>query len=268
MQEAEQPIRLNEKDSILIQKILEFLYTGDYTTPCSTQTSEIAQVEGGDVPEIDSQPAKEPPGESRPENDVTNEIEVHLHEHFTESVTRALDDTPETLMHRPQTNDNPALIDEFPQKYTTKEGDESVVTEPLVDSLLDCHPCYFHIRMYGEADYFMVDDLKRKAEVHFCASFMSSPKAESFAKIIEELYSTQANYHELRQAAIEMIIANLPNLRSGHTPVITSELMKSVPDFTYDLLQATLDKYVRDPAEAEEGQSDLKFDYWCSSKKY
>lgn len=248
--------------------MLEFLYTGDYTTPCSTQTSEIAQVEDGDVPEMDSQHEEEPAGESRPEIDVTDEVEVPLHEHFTESVTRDLDDTPEILMHRPQANDNPALIDESHQNYTTKEEDKSVVTEPLVDSLIDCHPCYFHIRVYGEADYFMIDDLKRKAEVHFCASFMSSPKAESFAETIEELYSTQANYHELRQAAIGMIISNLPNLRSGPMPVITSELMKSVPDFTYDLLQATLDKYVRDPAETEDGQSDLKFDPWSSSKKY
>jgi hypothetical protein len=94
--------------------MLEFLYTGEYTTLCSTQTSEIAQVEGGDVPEIDSQPTEELPRESRPENDVTNEVKVHLHEHFTESVTRALDDTRETLIHRPQTNDNLALIHEFP----------------------------------------------------------------------------------------------------------------------------------------------------------
>ncbi|KAJ5377366.1 uncharacterized protein N7496_004775 [Penicillium cataractarum] len=223
--------------------MLEFLYTGDYTTPCSTQTPEITQAKGGDVPEINSKPTEELPRKYRPESDITNEFDMHLHEHLTESATRALDDTPETLMPRPETNDNPALIDESPQ-ITTKDGDESVVTEPLVNSILDCHPSYFHLRMYGEADYFMIDDLKRKAEAHFYASFMSSPKAESFTETIEELYSTRANYLELRQAAIETIIANLPSLRSGPMPVITSELMKSVPDFTYDLLQATLDEYV------------------------
>lgn len=61
------------------------------------QISEIAQAEGGDVPEIDRQPAEKPPGKSRPENNVTNEAEVHLHEHFAELVTIALDDMPENL---------------------------------------------------------------------------------------------------------------------------------------------------------------------------
>jgi hypothetical protein len=41
-----------------------------------------------------------------------------------------------------------------------------------------------------------------------------------------------------------MIVDNLPNLRKGLFPVIDSKLMKAVPDFTYDLCQAVLDKYV------------------------
>lgn len=97
---------------------------------------------------------------------------------------------PETLVHGLRTNKNPFPIDGFPQRYASKDGDERVTTEPLVNSLVDCHPCYFHVRMYGEADYFMIDDLKRRAEAHFCALFISSPERESFAETIEELYST------------------------------------------------------------------------------
>ncbi|KAJ5175142.1 uncharacterized protein N7482_001019 [Penicillium canariense] len=229
--ETEQPIRLNEKEPILIEKMLEFLYTGNYTPPCPTQPSEIVQADGGDIPGMDRQPAEEPSLESPPENDV---------------------------------------IDEFPLNHASKEGDERVVTKPLVESLVDCHPCYFHVRMYGEADYFMIDDLKRKAEVHFCASLLSSPKTESFEEAIEELYSTRANYHKLRQVAIGVIVANLPNLRNGPAPVITPELTRSIPDFTYDLLQATLDKYVQDPPDVEEhkDQSQLKVEYWGSSRRY
>jgi hypothetical protein len=91
---------------------------------------------------------------------------------------------------------------------------------------------------------------------------------ESFAETIEELYSTRANYQELRQVAIEMIVGNLPNLRNGDTSVITSELMKSIPDFTYDLFQATLDKYVRESSDMERNVSQVKFDYWSPSNKY
>jgi hypothetical protein len=43
-----------------------------------------------------------------------------------------------------------------------------------------------------------------------------------------------------------MIVDNLPNLRKGLTLVIDSSLMKSLPEFTYDSCQATLDKYMGD----------------------
>ncbi|KAJ6019785.1 hypothetical protein N7499_003118 [Penicillium canescens] len=243
LQETEHPIRLTEKDPILIEKMLEFLYTGNYTAPSPTKTSEITQADGGDVPVMDRWPAEEPSYET-------------------------LENTPETLVPGLQTNENPASIDEFHPEYASKEGDKGGLTEPIVDSLADCHPCYFHVRMYGEADYFMIDDLRSKAGMHFCASFMSSPERESFADTAEELHSIRANYQELRQLAIEMLVANLPNLRNGPTPVITSELMESIPNLTYDLFQATLDKYVREPSDMEGNPSYMESDYWSRSKRY
>lgn len=90
--------------------------------------------------------------------------------------------------------------------------------------------------MYGEADYFMISDLKSKAEVHVRASFMNCPDRQSFAETIQEIYSTRGNYQELRRLAIQMIVDNLSSFRTGLTPVIDPELMKSVPDFTYDLI--------------------------------
>lgn len=248
--------------------MLEFLYTGNYSAPWPTDTLEITQADPGYVLEMDKQPAEELSQELQTENDVIDEVEVHSDEHLNGTDTRSPENAPETLVHGPQTNGNSAPIDKILPKYTVDEGDNGDITGPPVDSLLDCHPCYFHVRMYGEADYFMIDDLKSKAEVHFCASFMSSPERESFAETIEELYSTRANYQELRQVAIEMIVGNLPNLRNGHTSVITSELMKSIPDFTYDLFQATLDKYVREPSDVERNDSQVKFDYWSPSNKY
>ena len=135
-----------------------------------------------------------------------------------------------------------AMNESAPIVETPSEQRDNV--ELVADILAGCHPCYFHVRMYGVADYFMIDDLKSKAEAYFRASFMDCPERESFAGMIQELYSTQANYEELRQLAIQLIVDNLSNLRIGRTPVIDAELMKSVPHFTYDLCQATLDHYV------------------------
>lgn len=144
-----------------------------------------------------------------------------------EPAMTALENTAEGLV------DESALIDENLEKYPFEQRG---VVELVADTLTDCHPCYFHVRMYGEADYFMIDDLKSKAEVHSRASFMNYPDRQSFTETIQEIYSTQGNYQELRRLAIQMIVDNLSSFRTGLTPVIDPELMKSVPDFTYDLI--------------------------------
>lgn len=260
-QETDHPISLNEKDPILIEKLLEFLYMGNYTTPCPTYSSETTQADEGDVPNVDRQPAGDLSRELQAESGATDEADVHIGECFYETVTESLEKNPGRLMHAPQMNEKSSITDGGCPGDATEQEDEGRITDPAIDPLVNCHPCYFHVRIYGEADYFMISDLKSKAEKHFCASFMNSPERESFAEIMEEVYSTRANYQELRQLAIKMIVDNLPLLRKRPTPVITSELMKSVPDFTYDLLQATLDKYVGESSGMEENQSHVRFDY-------
>ncbi|KAI2687588.1 hypothetical protein CBS147326_6534 [Penicillium roqueforti] len=195
--ETYNPIHLDEQDPILIEKMLEFLYTGNYTFRSRT-----------------------------PKSPETVDGEAHADEPMIESPL------PTEL----------AMNESAPNDETLSEQRDTV--ELVADTLAECHPCYFHVRMYGVADYFMIGDLKSKAEGHFRASFMDCLERDSFAEMIQELYSTQANYQKLRQLAIQMIVANLPRLRTGRTPVIDAELMKSVPDFTYDLCQATLDNYV------------------------
>lgn len=231
--------------------MLEFLYTGNYSLPDPKNTSRIPM--GGDrnIPEMDTHPTGEPSRKPQSGNIVIDKLAVYWNEQHNQTVTEPPENTPESLIYAPHMKEKQDSIGESSGKYAIKEEAKGAITERVVDSLIDCHPCYFHVRMYGEADYFMISDLKSKAEVHFCASFMASPERESFAETIEELYSTRANYQELKQLAIGMIVDNLPTLRKGLRPVITSELMKSIPEFTYDLFQATLDKYVDEPSDME-----------------
>lgn len=93
------------------------------------------------------------------------------------------------------------------------------MTVPVLDTAIKDHQCYFHLCMYGEADYFMTDDLKGKAENHFTESFMNSTETLPFAEIIGDVYSSRANYHGPRQLAIEMIVNNLPRLQKTPTPL-------------------------------------------------
>ncbi|KAJ6126262.1 hypothetical protein N7471_010755 [Penicillium samsonianum] len=224
-QETEGQIHLDERSPILIEKVLEFLYTGDYTLERLATTSMHPGTESAKRQEIHTG------FENGLVLDSSSEA-CCMHNSTAEM---------ERLVGRSSAEKKPAPIDEIPGKDPFEHG---VALEPVGDILADFHPCYFHVRMYGEADYFMINDLKAKAKAHFLACFMDNPKRKPFADTIEELYSTQADYRQLRQLAIETIVDDLPNLRKGLFPVIDSRLMKAVPDFTYDLCQATLDKYV------------------------
>lgn len=62
-------------------------------------------------------------------------------------------------------NEKPSLTDRIPSTYVTLQEDEERIADPVIDSSANCHPCYFHMRMYGEADYFMIGDMDSKAEI-------------------------------------------------------------------------------------------------------
>lgn len=156
------------------------------------------------------------------------------------------------------TKEKSAPINESLEKGPIEKGDN---VEPAVDILADCHPCYFHVRMYGEADYFMISGLKRKAKENFLSSFLNCSEKESFSETIAELYSTRANYGKLRKLAVEAIVDNLPSFRKGFTPVIDSKLMKSVPDFAIDLCLPAMDKYVSEPSNMKPYTLPTGFEY-------
>ncbi|GLA44642.1 hypothetical protein AnigIFM63309_004556 [Aspergillus niger] len=167
-----------------------------------------------------------------------------MEELANETAVAAVENTADGFVDGLPMNEKLASNNEPLEKGPIEKG---AIVEPAVDMLVDCHPCYFHVRMYGEADYFMIDDLKTKAKEKFLASLMNCSEIESFSEIIAELYSTRADYGKLRKLALKVIVDNLPSLRKGFTPVIGSKLMKSVPDFAIDLCLLTMDKYVGEP---------------------
>ncbi|KAJ5663392.1 hypothetical protein N7507_004123 [Penicillium longicatenatum] len=129
---------------------------------------------------------------------------------------------------------------------------------PPADSVAGRSAYYFKARLYAEADYFMIDDLKRNILESFRESFLGGYNGsfqvpaslvvdgDTFAETIEEIYSTRADYRELRKVVMENVKGNLYFLRRGSSPMISSKLMKSNPDFTYDLCEVTLTKLLRD----------------------
>lgn len=195
----------------MVEKVLEFLYQADYTIPRTVVASDFrgfkktlqAQARGKQQEEI-------------AEYVQSEESEQEPYENSCEQVE---DD----------------LVD-----VSSEETEENILGED--DTFItSCHPCYFHARMYGEGDYFQITDLKAKAKSHFAKTFMDNPDAESFSKTIEEIYSDRAVYVDLKVLATQLIVHNLKTLWTGANPVLNRDLMKSVPEFTSDLLPSILD---------------------------
>lgn len=224
----------------MLEKVLEFLYTGDYIVGNPRPESDSLQADGYEKSEVytenvGSQSDGNAIGNLTPE---TEELVTEIDQPASESIAVKLANTSPK-------SEEPALFRKRAENGPSKQWG---TRKPAVDTLIDCHPCYFHMRMYGEADYFMISDLKTKACEQFCASFMDFPHEEGFTEIIHELYSTRANYWELRKLAINMIAADLPNLRKAFPPIINAKLVKGVPDFAADLCLATMEKYVPFPS--------------------
>ncbi|KAI9923370.1 hypothetical protein ASPWEDRAFT_55550 [Aspergillus wentii DTO 134E9] len=228
--ETKASIHLDEKSPVLIEKMLEFLYTGNYTLGCRTTKVVNPQTDYDEGPRNDTENAGKPLIDC-PSGKRT--IDGH-----------AAEMTADGFFDGSSMNEKQAPVHEPLEEGPIEKGN---IVGPAVDILADCHPCYFHVRMYGEADYFMISDLKGKAKEKFLSSFLNCSEKESFSETIAELYSTRANYRELRKLAVEVIVDNLPLLRKGFTPVIDSKLMKSVPDFAIDLCIPAMDKYVSEP---------------------
>ncbi|KAL5333676.1 BTB/POZ protein [Aspergillus crustosus] len=221
--ETQEPICLDNTDPVLIERVLEFLYTGKYTLGHLTPEARD--------PQLDSDT------ERANESLITSTSEGHAPNQLASNEEEA---AGEIIEHSSKNTAQDPLDENYP-------SDQEGAMDPNIDPWAKCHPCYFHMRIFGEADYFMINDLKDIAKEQFCTSFMECSERDLFAEIIKELYSDRANYQGLRTLAIEVVVNNLPSLRKGFSPVIDSELLEVVPNFAVDLCLATMDKYVSEP---------------------
>jgi hypothetical protein len=94
---------------------------------------------------MDTEPARESTVDTPSENDVVDEPAADIEEPTDETSMPAEEDTAERVLDRSPMNEKPGPVDKFSSKYPTKQGD---TVEPVVDWLADCHPYYFHVRMY------------------------------------------------------------------------------------------------------------------------
>ncbi|RAL15184.1 BTB/POZ domain-containing protein [Aspergillus homomorphus CBS 101889] len=220
--EAKDPIHLDNTDPVLVEKVLEFLYKDSYTIGYISPQARYPPVDSSRRPEIETE---------------------HAGEH---AATEVVSESGEG------TNEDTKSLDNIAQDSVNEESPSGQGS--VMDAAADCHPSYFHARMFGEADYFMINALKAKAKSEFRASFKDCSERDLIAEVIKELYSPRANYQELRKLAVDVVVNNLPSLREGFPPAIDFELLKTVPDFAIELCLATVDRYASKGLETKPSQ--------------
>lgn len=83
----------------------------------------------------------------------------------------------------------------------------------------------------------MIEDLKSMVKKIFCASTMTPMSHSEFENLIEELYSTNGNYEELKGTVIQyFVMENLEAFRASPW----TEVLMSLPDFMFDVCQALM----------------------------
>jgi hypothetical protein len=105
------------------------------------------------------------------------------------------------------------------------------------------NPAYFHVCMFAEASYFLIDGLKRLSKRLFRKSFALNMNEDIIQETIEELYSDRfdhCDYQELKEVAIPELVKLLSNPNIKNNSLMSFELRLDFPDFAQDLCTAVI----------------------------
>ncbi|KAF3387313.1 hypothetical protein F1880_000091 [Penicillium rolfsii] len=203
--EAHEPIRFPGKHPAVMEKVLEFLYTGDYTLNLETGLSSEAS---SSLNSKDQQSSSSATGS------------FVVVDSFSNPARRRLSQSISSI-DAPVGNNN---------------GD--------IEALPTKNRAIFHARMYEEGDYLLIEGLKTKAQANFTTDLTKSlrkesPKIAALDETLEVLYSSRANYYSLRSIAIRQIVENIKVVSVKHGVPLQNSI-KSIPDFAFDLCMALI----------------------------
>ncbi|KAE8137929.1 hypothetical protein BDV38DRAFT_245915 [Aspergillus pseudotamarii] len=109
-------------------------------------------------------------------------------------------------------------------------------------------PLSFHILMYSLADRLLIHGLKALSKENAGHELIQRLDAHAFPQAIFEIYnSTPENDRGLRDLAVEVTMDHLSALRKANgtaAAAFKDDLLKSVPQFSYDLVVAMMNKSV------------------------
>ncbi|KAJ5273066.1 hypothetical protein N7478_008191 [Penicillium angulare] len=224
--ESSGEINLTDKDPILVQKILEYLYNSDYSlkkvamdlcTPVNENSPSVNQfglrkrkLSTTASTKTTASPKEPPRKRTRSTLELPGDsIKVNLTHERQPSETRT-----------PQTSDSSL---------------SQIIEKPAEDwpPLNTCPPSYFHARIFAEADFFLLDDLKEQAKDKFDESLRACTVVWKLELLILELWSARADYKELRSIILCRIGFSGTNLNKLFLQLDRS-FIESVPGFATD----------------------------------
>jgi hypothetical protein len=109
-------------------------------------------------------------------------------------------------------------------------------------------PLIFHIAIYALADRLHIQGLKNRSKEYVETELSHRLDEESFPLAITEIYtSTPEHDRGLRDIVIKVTLDNLVAFRKGdgrRPPILQDGHLKQLPQFSYDLAIAMMDKCV------------------------
>lgn len=106
----------------------------------------------------------------------------------------------------------------------------------------------FHILMYSLADRLFIEGLKALSKENVEHELVQRLDASSFTEAISEIYrSTPIHDRGLRDLAIKTTMNHLTTLRNSDETAaacLQNSFLESLPQFSYDLLVAMMDRSV------------------------
>ncbi|KAJ5890212.1 hypothetical protein N7504_011022 [Penicillium tannophilum] len=206
--EAIGKFNLKDKDAILIHVVLEFIYKGKYTV---------------DGVALDV---------CAPAN--TNTPGANLFGLRKRQSTDTPDDMPQK---RPMLimADSPVVEDVVPERKEDVNLNVEAWTSSW-PSLTTCPASYFHARVYAEADYFMIDELKQYAKREFSFALAACDTTWRLKLLILELWSPRAAYKDLQVTLLRNIMHHSLGGKLNNVFIcLDREFIDSVPGFAHDV---------------------------------
>src|SRR5215471_17354572 len=216
---------------MLVRKMLEYLYTLDYSI------DEINNL----VPETTASVGRSP------EDLAGDELNEAISNASDLAPPSSLKDIPPTCNYDPFSFQD--LAGDKPNEAISNASDLAPPSS-LKDIPPTCtyDPLSFHILMYSLADRLFIRGLKSLAKENFEKELRPRLVSKSFPVAVIEVYSsTPEQDRGLRDLVVKITVDNLTKLRekkgSDHA-ILQNRLLKQIPEFAYDLSVAMMDKCV------------------------